>query len=328
MTQTFAPADRLMMTRALQLARNGALHASPNPMVGCVIAAPGGRVIGEGWHRRCGEGHAEVNAVASVAEADRPLLAQSTVYVTLEPCSHYGKTPPCAKLLIDSGVKRVVVATADPFEKVSGRGLAMLRDAGIEVQTGLMADEARALNARFFTAHTLRRPYVTLKWAQSSDGYIDGREHPADSAAAISTPLNAASVHRLRALHDAILIGSGTYLADSPSLTVRYFAGESPRRLVADRSGRIGDAEGWEVRREADLHTLLSDLYAEGVTSLLVEGGRTLLQEFLDAGLYDDIRVEVAPEITLGVRGTLTRAPFDGHIIYNLHQQNHTCKTT
>lgn len=155
--------NELYMRRAIALAENGKGFASPNPMVGAVIAAPGGRIIGEGWHRRCGEGHAEVNAVASVRDCDRRLLGESTMFVTLEPCSHYGKTPPCAELIIRTGIPRVVVATTDPFEKVAGRGIAMLRAAGIDVVTGVLEKESRELNRRFFTAHTLRRPFITLK---------------------------------------------------------------------------------------------------------------------------------------------------------------------
>ena len=158
------------MRRALQLARQGAGHTSPNPMVGAVIVAPDGTIIGEGWHRKCGEAHAEVNALASVA--DVRLLKDCTIYVTLEPCSHYGKTPPCASLLIERGIQHVVVGCLDPFEKVSGRGVAMLRDAGIEVEVGVLEQECRELNKRFMTAHTAGRPWVQLKWAQTADGYI------------------------------------------------------------------------------------------------------------------------------------------------------------
>ena len=323
----------MMMRRALQLARNGALHASPNPMVGAVIAAPDGRVIGEGWHRRCGESHAEVNAVASVADADRHLLAESTMYVTLEPCSHYGRTPPCARLIIGCGLRHVVVATPDPFAKVSGRGLAMLREAGIDVRTGLLGDEARRLNRRFMTAHTLRRPFITLKWARSADGFIDGRYRAGDVAARLSTPLSAAGVHRLRALHDVILTGSGTFLADAPTLTVRQYAGDSPRRLVIDRRGRCGQPEGWEVCGDASPRDLASRLYAEGVTSLLVEGGRELLEAFIADGLWDEIRVETNPGIRLGDRPLRTPEPafslrghiatLDGNVIETI-ENNHT----
>lgn len=298
------------MRRALQLARNGALGAHPNPMVGAVIVAPDGRIIGEGWHRRCGEGHAEVNAVASVSDADRHLLTDSTMYVTLEPCSHYGKTPPCAKLIIDTGIPRVVVATADPFARVQGRGLQMLRDAGVSVEVGLLGDEARALNRAFITAHTNHRPYVTLKWAQSADGYIDGRYNATDPAVRISSRLGKARVHRLRAMHDAILVGSETFFADAPSLTVRHYAGPSPRRFVADRRGRITNLpDGWTALRDPAIPGMLSNLYAAGVTSLLVEGGRHLLQSFLDSGLYDDLQVEIHPTLHLADRPHKTPAP-------------------
>ena len=225
--------DEKYMRRALELARHGELDASPNPMVGAVIVAPDGRIIGEGWHRRHGEGHAEVNAVASVA--DPSMLRDATMYVTLEPCSHYGKTPPCASLIIEKGIPRVVVGCLDPFEKVSGRGVNMLREAGVEVVTGCMEAECVALNRKFMTAHRLRRPYITLKWAESADGYIDGH---------ISTPVTSMLVHKLRATHDAILVGSGTVLADRPRLDTRYFVGRSPLRVILDRRGRTGEESG------------------------------------------------------------------------------------
>lgn len=309
MTTDFTATDRAMMARALQLARNGELHASPNPMVGAVIYHPASeRIIGEGWHRRCGEGHAEVNAVASVAESLRPLLRESTIYVTLEPCSHYGKTPPCAKLLVETGFRRVVTAMLDPFEKVAGRGVEMLRRAGIDVQVGLMETEARELNRKFITAHTLRRPFVTLKWAESADGYIDGR-NPGEMPALISTPVTAAAVHKLRAEHDAIIIGSGTWEADRPRLDVRHYAGTSPRRMVACRSKRLNLPEGFEQREESSVKELLEKLYSEGVTSLLVEGGATLLQEFINAGAYDAVRVETNPSLRLGDKSQKTLSP-------------------
>jgi len=318
----------IYMRRALYLARHGELHASPNPMVGAVIVADG-RIIGEGWHRRCGEAHAEVNAVSSVAPADRPLLAKSTMYVTLEPCAHYGKTPPCARLIIDTGIPRVVVATLDPFEKVSGRGVDMLREAGVDVQTGMLGDEARALNRRFFAAHTRRRPYVTLKWALSADGFIDGRGGQADPAARISTPLTTVLVHRERACNDAVLCGSGTFLSDSPSMTVREYAGASPRPYVCDRRHRSGALpDGWTALDMPDVAAILKYLYNNGVTSLLVEGGRGILCAFLDSGLYDEIRVEQNPALRLGRFALKTPAPeigrapdrvteCDGNLIYS-----------
>ena len=309
------------MRRALELARHGLLDASPNPMVGAVIVDSSGKVIGEGWHRRCGEGHAEVNAVASVK--DPALVRDATMYVTLEPCSHYGKTPPCAQLIIDRGIPRVVVGCLDPFEKVAGRGVAMLRDAGVEVTVGCLETECVRLNERFMTAHRLRRPYITLKWAESSDGYIDGH---------ISTPLTSMLVHRLRATNDAILVGSGTWLADSPRLDTRLYAGRSPLRVILDRRGRADVPADDRTLVYSDYNSLLdvlADLYRRGVTSLLVEGGAGVLSSFISENLWDTIRIErgakplggsvKAPELSpLGrVEGTCV---VDGNTIINIRK--------
>lgn len=280
------------MRRALELAAHGELDASPNPMVGAVIVDASGRIIGEGWHRRCGEGHAEVNAVASVA--DQEALKDSTMYVTLEPCSHYGKTPPCAELIVRTGIPRVVIGTLDPFAKVSGRGVARLREAGVEVEVGMLEKECQELNRKFMTAHRCRRPYVTLKWAQSADGFIDGH---------ISTPLNSMLVHKLRATHDAILVGSGTALADNPALDTRLYAGKSPVKVVLDRRGRVGNdlrmfSEGETVvmRDYSSLADAMERLYERGITSVLVEGGATLHRSFIEDNLWDEIRIEVSPD--------------------------------
>ena len=228
--------DEKYMRRALQLAANGRGFTVPNPMVGAVIVAPDGRVIGEGWHRRCGEGHAEVNAVASVREADRPLMRQSTIYVTLEPCSHFGKTPPCARLLIETGIPRVVVGVGDPNPKVNGRGIAMLREAGAEVITGVLADESRRLNHIFFRSQTLHRPFITLKWAQSADGFMDARRQPGEPAYSFSTPLARLATMQLRAQHEGILTTATTLLADNPRLNLRGFSGRDPRPFIIDLS--------------------------------------------------------------------------------------------
>lgn len=276
--------DELYMRRALCLAGNGLLDASPNPMVGAVLVDPSGKIIGEGWHRRCGEGHAEVNAVASVA--DTSLLRNATMYVTLEPCSHYGKTPPCASLIIEKGIPRVVIGCLDPFEKVAGRGVRMLKDAGVEVVTGCLEKECLELNEKFVTSHRRKRPFVTLKWAESADGYIDGK---------ISTPLTSMLTHRLRATHDAILVGSGTVLADNPRLDTRLYAGHSPLRVILDRRGRVKDAvDGTTIiyREFSSLNDVLEDLYKRGITSVLVEGGAELHRSFIDSGLWDAMRVE------------------------------------
>ena len=268
--------DIKYMRRALQLARCGRFDTAPNPMVGAVVVC-NDIIIGEGYHRRHGEAHAEVNAIASVK--DRSLLTDSTIYVTLEPCSHYGKTPPCAQLIIDSRIPRVVVGSLDPNERVSGRGIAMLRQAGIEVVTGVLDNECRQLNHRFITAHSLRRPYISLKWAQSSDGFIDSDRPDEAPSAKLSSHLTSALMHRYRACHEAIMVGTNTIRRDRPSLTVRLWDGRNPQRIDASH----------------DLPKLLSELFNQGITSLLVEGGAMLLQSFIDAGLFDEIRIETAP---------------------------------
>lgn len=287
---TFTPLDRQMMRRAITLAQAGSGHVSPNPMVGAVITDSRGRIIGEGWHRRYGQAHAEVNAVASVS--DPSLLQGATVYVTLEPCSHYGKTPPCAKMLCEKGVGRVVVAVADPNPKVSGRGMGMLRGAGITVDCGLLAGEAFELNLPFFTAHTLGRPYVTLKWAEGCDGSIDGH---------FSIPETAAIVHRRRARADAIIVGAGTVIADNPRLDTRLTAGPSPVPVVLDRHKRLNPNEfilfqnphTINITDGRPLQKILSELYTEkGFISVLVEGGASVLKEFIAAGLWDEAYVE------------------------------------
>lgn len=301
--------DSIFMKRALELAARGRGFTSPNPMVGAVIVRDG-IIIGEGYHRRCGEGHAEVNAVASVA--DRSLLGDSTMYVTLEPCSHYGKTPPCARLIIDSGIRRVVVGAVDPFPQVAGRGIAMLREAGVDVVEEVMADECRRLNARFFTAHTLHSPFVTLKWAQSADGFMDRKRRPDEPAARFSNAVTTMLTHRLRAMHDAILTTAATVNADNPLLTVRCWAGRDPRPVILDRRGLI-NPEAAILGRDAIIYNedkapddVLADLYSRhGITSVLVEAGPTLLQQFIDAGLWDVIRVETSP-VELGDRGCIS----------------------
>lgn len=293
--------DIQYMQRALQLAAFGAGYVSPNPQVGAVVVAPDGRIIGEGWHRKYGGPHAEVNAIASVAESDRHLLTQSTIYVTLEPCSHYGKTPPCSKLIIDTGLRRVVVGIADPFSKVSGRGINMLREAGIEVKTGVLEKECAWINRRFITAHTLMRPYIQLKWAQSADGCIAGTDGPT----AFSSPLSLTEMHAERAIADAILVGTRTILSDNPSLSNRLWSGHSPRPVIFHSPKISADAK---VLNPADGHTPifldpkrpleenLKGLYVEhGITSLMVEGGSRLLNSFIERKLYEEIRIETSP---------------------------------
>lgn len=280
--------DEIYMSRALQLASAGEGYVSPNPMVGCVIVSADGRIIGEGWHRRYGEAHAEVNAMASVTEDDIKYIDGSTLYVTLEPCSHYGKTPPCADMVAASGVKRIIVAMTDPNPKVSGRGIARLKAAGKEVVTGVLADEAAQLNRRFLKAQVSDRPFVTLKWACDAAGDMGfGGDEPRPSAK-YSNPLTRMNVHRLRSCHDAIMVGRRTAEADNPRLDVRYWSGRSPERII------LGHNKG------ESLAELLRDLREKGITSLLVEGGATLLESFISEGLYDEIYVERSAEILPG----------------------------
>lgn len=285
--------DIVYMRRALRLAANGRGLTRSNPMVGAVIAASDGRVIGEGWHRRYGEGHAEVNAVAAVSDADRALLPESTIYVTLEPCSHYGKTPPCANLLRDCRFKRVVIAAGDPNPKVNGRGIGILRKAGIEVETGVLAEESRRLNHVFFTAQEQHRPFVTLKWAQSADGFMDVRRAPGEPAYRFSTPLTTLSTMRLRAENQAVVSTAATVEADNARLNVRDWEGglDQPERVIIPH----GDRTPWPDR--------LAAMFREGITSVLVEAGPTFLSHILATGIWDALRIEISPE-RLGERGT------------------------
>lgn len=279
--------DEMYMRRCLQLAANGMAHARPNPMVGSVIVCDG-RIIGEGWHRRCGEAHAEVNAFASVSKADESLLPNSTVYVSLEPCAHYGKTPPCADLIVSKGVKRVVVGCVDTFDKVEGRGIRKLRDAGIDVTVGVLEEECLWINRRFFTYHQQHRPYVLLKWCQSQDGYLD----QAFSPCRMSSDYTSMLCHKLRAEEDAILVGRVTDERDHPQLNVRQWHGADPMRLVIDR--RHPCFSGLNFSQPV-IPQLLDWLYSQQVQSLIVEGGANTLKRFIDSGLWDEIRVETVP---------------------------------
>lgn len=333
-----SPADELYMRRCLQLARCGVGSTSPNPMVGAVIVCDD-RIIGEGYHIRAGEPHAEVNAVASVSAVDKVLLSRSTIYVSLEPCSHYGKTPPCADLILSCGIPRVVIGITDANSQVNGGGIARLRSAGIEVVVGVLQQGSYDINKNFFTYHCKKRPYITLKWAESGDGFIDAlRGDSTQPAARISTPLSQISVHRLRAQNDAILVGTRTALLDNPSLNVRLWAGRSPLRLVIDRAGvlppslRLFDGSlptvvytagivdgkfGKNVEQVAldfsgdVLGQILAHLHSRKVGSLLVEGGASLLQSFIDASLWDCIRMEQNPSLRLGGGVPAPSLPYD-----------------
>lgn len=291
------------MRRALQLAACGASRVSPNPQVGAVIVAPDGRIIGEGYHRTYGTPHAEPNAVTSVREADRHLLPQSTIYVTLEPCSHYGKTPPCADLLVRCGFRRAVIGILDPFPAVAGRGVQRLRDAGIDVEVGCMEEECRAINRRFLTAHTLHRPYIQLKWAQSADLFI--ASSAGEERAIFSTPLSMMWMHRERTLADAIMVGPKTVLVDNPRLDCRLWPGRKPLNIgLAPVSDRLPQQlhffnSPYVIKADDEsLQEFLHRLYTDyKISSLMVEGGSKTLQAFIDAGLYDEIRIETSPQL-------------------------------
>ena len=304
------------MLRALALARHGCGHVAPNPPVGAVIVC-NGRIIGEGFHRQYGKLHAEANALAAVKEPE--LLPHSTLYVTLEPCSHYGKTPPCAELIVSKKIKRVVVGCQDPFAEVAGKGIARLREAGIEVETGCLEAECKVLIRPFTVYHTQRRPYLLLKWAQSADGFIDRkRASLADGLPAkLSHPWVGFRIHQLRSQADAILVGTQTALLDDPALTVRLWSGKNPLRVAIDRKGKIpekaklkdGEAETLIFTEQAQaprkgveyipidfsiniIPQILAVLYNRNIQTLLVEGGAQLLNSFLERGLWDEIRVE------------------------------------
>lgn len=287
-----AKIDEMYMRRCLQLARNGMQNARPNPMVGAVIVSGEGRIIGEGYHARCGEGHAEVNAFASVRPQDEAKLGGSTIYVSLEPCAHYGRTPPCADLIVRKGVRRCVVGCIDPFAKVKGRGVEKLRKAGIEVCVGVLERECLELNKRFITYNTHHRPYIILKWCESADGYIDDHFHPT----MLSTPFTQMLSHKLRAENDAILVGRTTDERDRPQLTTRHWYGRNPMRLTLDSTHPFSTEADFS---KPILPQLMDYLYDKGVQSLIVEGGTKTLQSFIDAGLYDEMRVEKA-ERTVG----------------------------
>jgi diaminohydroxyphosphoribosylaminopyrimidine deaminase / 5-amino-6-(5-phosphoribosylamino)uracil reductase len=305
------------MQRCFELARSGAGFVAPNPLVGSVLVHQG-QIIGEGAHLMYGGPHAEVNAIKNCRQPE--LLSQCTLYVNLEPCSHHGKTPPCAHLIAQKQIPRVVVGSLDSNPLVSGRGIQYLRDAGAEVISGVLEAEARELNRRFYTWHEKRRPYIILKWAQTADGFIDRRRTPEEPRAIISSPDSHRLLHGWRAEEAAILVGTHTALFDDPHLTVRLSTGHHPVRLVIDRHNRLPNAlrvfDGAaptivfsyhpQERPYADtvllepdnneLGQILQVLFERNLQSVLVEGGSALLHSFLKAGLWDEIRIFTSPQ--------------------------------
>ena len=325
----WTPSDERWMRRALDLAQRGRFSTWPNPMVGCVVVE-NDALLSEGWHRAYGEAHAEVNALSALDE--HVDLSQATAYVTLEPCSHVGKTPPCADLIVRRGLKRVVVATTDPNPLVGGKGLDRLRNSGIHVEVGCLESEASRVNRRFVHAMTQQRPWITLKWAQSSDGFLDSEADAAPQRGGVALTGNAAKrhTHGLRATHDGIMVGMNTWLVDVPSLTTRDVPGPSPKRFILTRGDTpcpedfpakaddspatvlvhpahaIGNAalESWEkwgmelVAMNAP--ALTSEWWVEfrqatGVSACLVEGGAEIAQATLNGKTWDELHVLEAP---------------------------------
>lgn len=306
--------DEKYMERCLELAALGLGSVAPNPMVGSVIVHEG-KIIGEGYHQQCGQAHAEVNAIASVK--NKELLSESTLYVTLEPCAHFGKTPPCSDLIVESQIPRVVVGTVDPFAKVAGKGIEKMQRAGINVEVGVLEERCREINRRFFTFHEKKRPYIILKWAQTADGFIDReRNTENDGPAWITNELARRQVHKQRSEESAILIGTNTALFDNPSLTVREWTGSQPLRMVLDRQGRLSadlhifdgkspsliftaseipplpNVEIVHIDFNSDpLQLIMRWLYEKEIQSVIVEGGTKLLSSLIEIGLWDEAHV-------------------------------------
>ena len=300
------------MHRCIELARLGAGSVAPNPMVGAVLVH-NNRIIGEGYHMQYGQAHAEVNCINSVAEADKELISLSTIYVSLEPCAHFGKTPPCADLIIAKKIPTVVIGCRDPFKEVDGKGMEKLLAAGVKVIQPVLEKECKELNSRFFTFHTQHRPYIILKWAQTANGFIGNQDH---SRLLISNELTNRLVHKWRSEEAAILVGTNTALFDDPSLTTRLWKGNNPVRLVIDMDLRLPSSlqlfDGtqrtivfnslqhkeqnnllyYQVTKDVSIvHQVCNALYQLNIQSVLIEGGTRLLQSFINENMFDEIRI-------------------------------------
>lgn len=309
--------DEFYMQRCLELAALGLGKTYPNPMVGSVIVH-NGVIIGEGWHQKAGEAHAEVNAVNSVV--DKSLLKESTIYVSLEPCAHYGKTPPCASLIIEHKIPNVVIGCVDSFSEVSGKGIEMMRLAGANVKLGLLEEECKASHRRFFTYHNKKRPYIILKWAQTKDGFIAPKTQRKGDPFWISSKTSKQLVHKWRTEEASILIGTNTAEKDNPALTARLYKGNQPLRIVLDRNLRLpkdlavfdetvktivytelemssnkkSNIEYQKIDFEKLHQNILEDLYRRNIQSLIIEGGLKTLQSFIDKSLWDEARVFIS----------------------------------
>lgn len=306
--------EEIYIERCIQLAKNGLGTTYPNPLVGSVIVY-NNTIIGEGWHRKAGEPHAEVNAINSVK--DKSLLSKATIYVSLEPCSHFGKTPPCCDLIIAHKIPNVVVGTIDPFSEVAGSGIRRLKESGANVTVGILENECNELNKRFFTFYQKKRPYIILKWAQSLDGFIAPLTKEKKEPVWISNEFSRQLVHKWRSEEQAILVGTKTVLDDNPKLDVRDWSGNNPVRIVLDRTGKITNDYHVKDKKTKTIviteqenltssdnlifenvifdillpKTITTILYKYGLQSVIVEGGSHTLQTFIDSGFWDEARV-------------------------------------
>ncbi len=311
--------DEKYMSRCIQLAKLGAGNVAPNPMVGAVLVYED-TIIGEGYHKKYGQAHAEVNCIDSVPDGQKSLIEKSTMYVSLEPCSHFGKTPPCSNLIIQQKIKKVVIGCRDIYEEVDGRGIGKLQNAGVEVVTGVLENESKSLNKRFFTFHSKKRPYIILKWAQSANCKI-GSEN--GERALISNDYSNRLVHKWRSEEAAILVGKNTALKDDPALTTRLWKGNNPVRIVIDpklklpaslklfngesktivfnslKNSSEGNVDFIRLADENFIENMLSSLYENDIQSVLVEGGSKTLQSFIEAGLWDEARVITNSEMII-----------------------------
>lgn len=309
------------MQRCIELAKAGAGHVAPNPMVGAVLVHEN-RIIGEGYHQKYGGPHAEVHCVNSVQEADRHLISQSVMYVSLEPCAHFGKTPPCADLIIEKKIPEVVIGVRDPFKQVDGKGVEKLKAAGVKVTLGVLEQDCKTLNKRFITFNTQHRPYIILKWAQTTNGKMAAGA--GEERLLISNEFTNRLVHKWRSEEAAILVGTNTALFDDPALTTRLWNGPDPVRLVVDMNLRLPSSlqlfnqqvktivfnslkqeekenlQYYQVTQDVSLvHQVVHALYQLKIQSVLVEGGAQLLQSFIDEGLWDEIRIITNSELVV-----------------------------
>ena len=309
--------DEIYIKRCIELAQKATGKTYPNPLVGSVIVH-NGKIIGEGFHEKAGQNHAEINAINSVENPE--LLKDSTIYVSLEPCSHFGKTPPCANKIIEIGFKEVVIGTLDSHEKVNGKGKNLIENAGIEVISGILEQECRELNKRFFTFHQKKRPFILLKWAESGDKFLDQNFQPTQ----IGNPLTKQFVHHLRSEEHAILVGTNTALNDNPSLTTRELSGRNPVRILIDFELKVpenfsiyneeaptlvlntvknsveGNIQFIKTEKDNFIESLMKILYEQQIQSVLVEGGSYTLQQFIDAGIWDEAIVIKNENLILG----------------------------